>query len=109
MAELANATLFQDLKVFGHRVFEFTSKLEGNATLAPLAERLRRAASEAPRRLARGAAAGEERVAAHERQGAFKALAAAVAVLDRIPGDVDASALAQEGAELSEQVFDLIS
>src|SRR5438105_12320833 len=41
MAELANATLFQDLKVFGHRVFEFTSKLEGNATLAPLAERLR--------------------------------------------------------------------
>lgn len=105
MAELANATLLQDMKLFGHRVFEFTSKLRRDPALA---ERLRRAASEAPRRLARAAAASEDRIAAHERLLAFKALSETVETLDRIPHDVDASALAQECAELSEQVFDLI-
>jgi hypothetical protein len=111
MAELANATLLQDVKVFGHRVFEFTTALEGDAALA---EKLRRAASEAPRRLTRAAAAGEDRVALRERLCAFKALSEAVECLDRIPREgralaIDASALAQEGAELCGQVYDLVA
>jgi hypothetical protein len=44
----------------------------------------------------------------------FKALSEAVSTLDRVPRTeealaVEASALAQEGAELCEQVYDLIS
>jgi hypothetical protein len=112
MAQLANATLLPDLKLFGHRVFEFTANPEGDDA-ASTAERLRRAVAEAPRRLTRHAATLDERQATRELLWAFKALSEAVSILDKFPRAaataVDASALAQEGAELCEQMYDLIA
>jgi hypothetical protein len=109
MAELASVSLAHDLKLFGSRVFDLTARLE-----AALAEPLRRAVALAPRRLARHQAASDGRVARRELLCVFKALSEAVSTLDRVPRTeealaVEASALAQEGAELCEQVYDLIS
>ncbi len=96
MAQLANvSSLVQEVKVFGDRVFRFT---ESSA--------LRRAATEATRRLARGAGT-------RDLCCAFKALSEVVEGLDRIARTdadraVEASALAQEGAALAEEIFDRI-
>ena len=108
MSEVANVSLVQDLKVFGGRVFELTAGLGDEGSSRELVERLRRAVAEAPRRLARRAAAGDERAKVRELHGAFRALAEAVDALDRLPRSVEASALAQEGAGLCEEVYDLI-
>jgi hypothetical protein len=96
MAQIASLSLIQELKLFGDRVFAFTESAS-----------LRRAVTEAPRRLTRGAGAWEV-------ERAFKALADAVDGLDRIAREdaeraVEASALAQEGAALCESVYDLIA
>jgi hypothetical protein len=95
MAQIANVSLVQELKLFGGRVFDFTESAA-----------LRRAATEAPRRLSRGARP-------RDLFCAFKALSEAVEGLDRIARTdagraVEASALAQEGALLLEEIYDLI-
>lgn len=109
MAEIAHATLAQDLKRFGRRVFEFTVTLE-----PATAEILRRRVAEAPRRFARHAAMrADSRMAARELECAFKAISGAVETLDRIggrggPRAVEASALAQEGSLIAAEIFDLV-
>jgi hypothetical protein len=113
MAELAHLSLAHEVKLFGHRVWELSPRIEAVPAIAPHAETLRHAVAEAPRRLARAAAA-EGRRSKHELHCAFRALARAVELLDRVAREsealaVESLALAQEGAELSHSVYERVA
>ena len=110
MAEVATGTLARDVKLFGRRVTSFADTLEG---LAEEAEGLRRGAAEAVRRLGWWSAAVDEGFARHDLLRAFLALSGVVEGLDRVPRShgaaVEASALAQEGADLCATLYDLVA
>jgi hypothetical protein len=113
MAEIAHVSLAHELKLFGHRVWELSPRIDAVPALAPAAEALRHAVAEAPRRIARAGAA-EGRRAKHELHCAFRALARAVELLDRVAREsealaVEALALAQEGAELSHSIYERVA
>ena len=108
MLHLAPPTLGAALKSFGGRIFELTRALDTEPARAA-----RRAAAEASRAFTRAGVAGEARLSRRALEIAFRALGDAVRALDAIAAaggetSVPASALAAEGAGLSETAFDLL-
>ena len=88
-----------EIKAFGGRVFDLTQRFD-----AEPAKAVRRAAAEASRAYVRALVEADPRRARRALEIAFKSLSDAVRALDGL----GAGALANEGSDLCEEVYDLL-
>jgi len=109
MAQVANISLSTGIRSFGARAFELTRAVD-----TEVAQTVRRTVAETSRAYGRALVETEPRRARRALELAFKCLGDAVNGLDALARDpaadaVLASALAAEGTNLCESLYDLIS